>query len=517
LIAWLAAVIVAAPPAAAVAGPDGFDHQLHEGRVVAAAGEPPPCERCHPVDGRGRPMTAPGHGACFGGACHGEHPSAAKKASGPVCRACHTQAVPGPGARAFYPPFDVAVDYGVVFPHDRHAAAGGCEGCHRAPGASQLLRSGVRPGTKGAAHGRCVGCHAAPARPAIAPMTRCTACHASIAGRVTTPHQVNGPYRVGALFSHSKHAARLGRLPAAARCLVCHEAASRAAGDEVPAPSMHTCEACHDGKQAFAARGPTCRRCHTEADRSVASPEVPLHRFDHRAHAARGLAKECGVCHGLDDKGLPRPASADHRPCADVGCHADDFRARQPRICGGCHVGAEPYRPLRADVPRPARTEFGVEYSHAGHAGRGEPRPCTSCHVGLAGGGPELRLGKGHASCTGQGCHNAGKGVTGAAPTLDACASCHVSGLLPGREALQERRAWSVTSRFHHARHQRDAAGAALPCEACHTDAPAAKTVREISPPTKPRCAPCHDGRVAFKMTGHGCARCHGKSSGALP
>jgi hypothetical protein len=34
-----------------------------------------------------------------------------------------------------------------------------------------------------------------------------------------------------------------------------------------------------------------------------------------------------------------------------------------------------------------------------------------------------------------------------------------------------------------------------------------------IETPPKKTCAPCHDGRTAFKMTGHGCARCHAKSS----
>jgi hypothetical protein len=338
-------------------------------------------------------------------------------------------------------------------------------------------------------------------------MGRCAACHAPIAGRVTTPHQLTGPYRVGSLFSHARHAGRLGKVAAAQRCLVCHEAASRAGGDEVAAPSMHVCETCHDGKQAFAARAPTCRRCHADADRSAASPDVPIRRFDHRAHAARGLALECAACHALDGDGRPRPASADHRPCADVGCHADDFRAREPRICGGCHVGIEPFRPLKADVARPVLTEFGVEYSHRAHAERGAPSACVGCHVGIAGGGPERRLGKGHASCAGERCHTAGK----AAPALDACGGCHALGLLPERDAAQEHRAWSIGPRFRHAGHEHDRAGTPLACEGCHPTAAGARTIREVAAPAKPSCAPCHDGRIAFKMTGHGCARCHGK------
>ena len=34
--------------------------------------------------------------------------------------------------------------------------------------------------------------------------------------------------------------------------------------------------------------------------------------------------------------------------------------------------------------------------------------------------------------------------------------------------------------------------------------------VDEPAPPAKAACARCHDGRSAFKLTGHACSRCHG-------
>jgi c(7)-type cytochrome triheme protein len=134
--------------------------------------------------------------------------------------------------------------------------------------------------------------------------------------------------------------------------------------------------------------------------------------------------------------------------------------------------------------------------------------------VGIAGGGPEVRLGKGHESCSGRACHAVSAKGGGSAPPLEACEGCHVPGLLPDRDADQTRRAWSVAARFRHATHATDRRapkGTPLPCEACHAEAARAATVREIAPPPKRRCAPCHEGRIAFKMTGHGCARCHGR------
>ena len=467
--------------------PDGFDHQIHEGRVIASAAEPPACETCHTIDKTGRPLAGPGHAACFRSGCHEKKP-------GEPCRACHAQVSPPPRARPFFPPFTLAPDYGVTFPHDKHVK--GCEDCHRVPGIA-----GPRP----AAHARCVGCHAKPAA-GVAPMSSCKACHARIAGRMVGPRQAAGAFRVGKLFSHAKHAGRMRSPDTAARCRVCHEAVTRVGGDDIPAPSMEVCETCHDGQHAFAARGPTCRRCHADADRATVAPQVPLAHFQHRAHAARGLALDCARCHALDANGAPRPASADHRPCADGGCHDAEFRALAPRICSGCHIGTEPFRALKADVPRNPTTEFGVEYSHAAHASRVE-RGCAACHTGIPA-GPELRLGKGHASCSGSGCHGV-KG--GPAPTFDACAACHETGLLPDRDEDQRERAWSVSTRFGHSRHQADKAGAPLACESCHAAVAGATTVAAVGAPPKAACAPCHDGRAAFKMTGHGCARCHGK------
>ena len=155
-----------------------------------------------------------------------------------------------------------------------------------------------------------------------------------------------------------------------------------------------------------------------------------------------------------------------------------------------CHVGTEPWRPLAADAPRRVRTELGVELSHATH----DVADCVRCHTGIPG-GPAMRLGAGHDSCGTAGCH---------AAKLSTCTGCHVPGLLAARDARRKEARWSVARRFRHETH-------ALACTTCHGDVPRAPTVAAIAPPPKATCAPCHDGTKAFKMTGHGCARCHGQ------
>jgi c(7)-type cytochrome triheme protein len=79
-----------------------------------------------------------------------------------------------------------------------------------------------------------------------------------------------------------------------------------------------------------------------------------------------------------------------------------------------------------------------------------------------------------------------------------------VLGLLPERDKRRVDDQWSVAAAFRHDAHPGD-------CTACHASAAAARAVDVIETPQKPACAPCHDGSRSFKMTGHGCARCHQK------
>jgi c(7)-type cytochrome triheme protein len=198
---------------------------------------------------------------------------------------------------------------------------------------------------------------------------------------------------------------------------------------------------------------------------------------------------ECTACHGLDRRGEATPPG--HAACA--GCHADDFGAAQPKICGACHIAAEPFRTLIADREPPPETEFGARLSHALHDGA-----CTGCHDTRSS-ERELRPPRGHAACAA--CHQL------VPPTLDDCLGCHAIGGAAARTRDRLAAPWSVRARFRHAPHTNAA------CTDCHAGVPAARTMTDVPAPEKRACAGCHDGGAAFKLTGTGCARCHGKTS----
>jgi hypothetical protein len=151
-------------------------------------------------------------------------------------------------------------------------------------------------------------------------------------------------------------------------------------------------------------------------------------------------------------------------------------------------------------------TEFGVEFSHRGHASGRSDETCATCHSGLRG-GPDRRLGQGHRACGDKACHGQGA----AAPPLAQCESCHREGLLSARDEHQAQERWSVLRFVHDGKHAEDKGGARLSCERCHVGASAAESIAAIASPKKNTCRPCHDGNTAFKMTGHSCGRCHVK------
>jgi hypothetical protein len=69
---------------------------------------------------------------------------------------------------------------------------------------------------------------------------------------------------------------------------------------------------------------------------------------------------------------------------------------------------------------------------------------------------------------------------------------------------------WSVADSFEHAQHRVDPRRKQdLPCGSCHRDV--ARQARPSRPPNA-SCVGCHDGKTAFKVTGHGCRRCHSGS-----
>jgi c(7)-type cytochrome triheme protein len=492
-LGWLAAACVAIVASAASAdGPRttaiGFDHGVHDRDLVVSGAESLPCVRCHALRA-GRLIGKPGHGACFG-ACHGASPSTAKvtdPARVKVCLACHAEAAfaaAGAGKLAVqYPPYTIDPDFGMALGHKQHRAIA-CTQCHAPTG-------GKSPG---APHERCIACHDGSNQSGRGPaMTACGGCHPPASGRPQPPELAIPRNTVTATFSHAKHAARGG---GGKDCATCHAPIRETDDTELPRPTAQTCAiaGCHDGKQAFAGTA-SCTRCHATAPTDRFDVERPTARFVHTGVHQKALdTTPCIGCHAVSPQG--EIAVAGHAACAE--CHAADFGARKPKICGACHNATEPWRHLVADRAPPAVTEFGATLDHQKH-----PETCTGCHK-LTTQTTQLRTPRGHGACTGKACHALGSGPT---PKLDACAGCHRLGLSATRTAQRTSAAWSVRARFDHAPHTK-VDDRELACTTCHV-ALGAPTVLELAAPTKATCAPCHDGKTAFKVTGTQCVRCH--------
>ncbi|HET7503714.1 MAG TPA: cytochrome c3 family protein [Kofleriaceae bacterium] len=478
----------AAPPGPGAPAPStravGFEHTLHDRDVVVRGSDSLACTRCHAMRG-GALVGRPGHAACFG-ACHGPAPRAGERPGErlAVCTACHPEAAivaaQGAAPAVHYPPYTLEPNFALTVGHKRHAGVP-CATCH----------AGARP----APHRRCAGCHDGSGAQGRGPaMTACTGCHTPGAGAPLPPAIIDAEINVRAVFGkagHARHAARGGD---GARCLVCHRAIVETDDNRLPAPDAATCAAarCHDGTAAFAITA-SCTRCHVDPNQPGFKVERPAERYSHRVHAQVTLP--CAACHPLTRTG--EVSVTGHAPCAT--CHADDFGLRQPRICGACHNGTEPWRALVADRGPPDRTEFGATLDHERHGG-----PCTRCHA-LTTPAVQLRPPRGHRACTGKACHAV---AGGPAPRLAECERCHRPGLALDRQVARLGAPWSVRTRFDHASHARAGAASALACAACHVDLHAADVTALPTPP-KGTCAPCHDGATAFKLTGTTCTRCH--------
>ena len=440
-----------APRATAV----GFDHLVHT-RDVDVAGQPAiACTRCHTVAASGQLAGKPGHDACFGGGCHDTAP--ARPRAGAVialaperlrlCTTCHAEKdlrAPFAGAlRVPYPPYAIEQDFSVPFGHKTHAAQA-CASCH--------------PRTSVAPHARCAGCHdgAAGHGPAMA---ACSTCHIPAIGKPQPPELAALHDTVDVAFSHPKHAKR-SKLGGA--CATCHAAITTTDAMELPRPTAHECatSGCHDGTAAFAVTD-ACSRCHTQVPERYTVVR-PTARFAHAGVHASAMQQPCATCHPIVNGEVVR---AGHAACA--GCHADDFGAREPAICGACHLATEPWRHLVADALPTPTTEFGAVMDHATHA-----QPCRACHT-LRTESAQLRPSRGHAACSGNGCHARGNGP---APQLTDCATCHRLGLVSDRLAARANDPWSTRAAFDHGAHMRDTAGAELACTACHSRSPAASS-----------------------------------------
>lgn len=454
--------------------PIGFSHEAHDDAAKAKAIK---CTGCHQIR-NGLLVGKPDHATCFGD-CHGPPPTRepvdAKRIA--LCVPCHAEsalATPKnrPALAAKYPPYSFKPDHALQLGHQTHKDIA-CGQCHE---------------KKGVAHKRCVGCHDGVK---AKPMNECVHCHTRGTGE--RPQLAEGDLRVARAFSHGRHATR----GAAKQCATCHPGIADTNSLVLPRPEAPSCAVtgCHDGQPTFGITL-TCRKCHQDVPTTKFDVARPDKRFSHvhPKHVEANLP--CAACHSFAKAG--EIVVAGHAACVD--CHADDFTKRKPKYCGACHNGTEPWRPLVADRLPPETSEFGATLDHGKHL----QRACTTCHS-LATGRVELRAPRGHSACTSSGCHAI---AGGPAPQLGQCETCHKVGFATQRERTRLGAAWSVRATFSHASHRTTTGGAEVACTRCHTDLTSA-SVLSLAVPTKAACADCHDGGIAFKVTGTKCTRCH--------
>jgi c(7)-type cytochrome triheme protein len=470
----------------------GFDHMVHDRNLDVKGVGILPCARCH-TEVKGKLVGKPGHAACFG-QCHGPAPMAPKRGTKlgldeertKLCSACHDAALlqkPFTKLPARYPPYTEEQDFNIAFGHKQHASAA-CTACH------DLRANPPKPAT----HQRCLGCHdGSGTQGKAAAMSNCASCHPRAVGKPQPPELAALRDSVAATFSHQKHASRSA---AGKDCATCHSAIKGTDDIELPRPKQADCATagCHDGKAAFATTI-ACTRCHTTApDRFEV--KRPTERFTHiGSHIDAVKNRACNACHPLTPRGEIQIAG--HTACTD--CHAQDFAERSPRICGACHNASEPWRKLVADRALPERTEFGAMIDHDKHR-----LECSTCHK-LRTTASQLRTPRGHSACIGSGCHEA---KAGPAPRFETCDGCHRLGLLSERENARGFASWSVRRRFDHRKHEKTRDNTAIACTACHVQM--SGKLADLATPKKSACLPCHDdGKVAFKLTGTTCGRCH--------
>lgn len=486
----LIAVVAAGAGAARAAESRGLDHRAHRARMQAAGSPGSGCADCHAIDPAGRLRRSPDHKTCFA-RCHAPAPPPRRRGRPypvdagrrPLCLVCHAAAdldaaiAGGRDKLAASRGAASRADYRLTMSHESHAAAG-CADCHK-------LGRTSRP------HERCRGCHARAPVAGKLPMSGCDRCHRPARPNSRGLGSEPSPYTTRETFSHQRHAPRV-QAARLAPCVSCHAGLDKLAGNKVPRPRKSACVTCHDGKTAFSTVAARCRDCHRRAQIPIGELSAASARYDHSAHDQIA----CVDCH--PGGGSFDPAVG-HTLCASSSCHGDDFDDRLPTLCRSCHLSNEPWLKQHVDPPVRGLGDFGVRFDHLSHRSRSE-RACAGCHVGDPD-GPDVGLTTGHVGCAGPNCHDANK------PAMSSCADCHALGARARRQRIAGERRWSVRRAFRHASHGKTPAGTSVACSRCHARA----TVRDAAMPRprKATCLGCHDGKTAFKTTGHGCRRCH--------
>jgi hypothetical protein len=250
---------------------------------------------------------------------------------------------------------------------------------------------------------------------------------------------------------------------------------------------------------------------------------VDTDRFPHGLHTSdkprirgwQGRGLGCTDCHEAEAVRagrVARPGTNKHAPCDD--CHADEFYKPPGKLCRVCHVSVDPFTkggsPLQPYPERGATQTLAATFSHRLHLDYGKMESaagahvaCTDCHDRDATREPIL---PGHKQCAR--CHETAAKVK-AVLGMATCAGCH-----PMRDIdLDVRGRIFITAdlRFHHANHEKERSGAAVPCQTCHTNVREAASRGEMMVPAMERCAQCHEdsARTPDRVSMRNCNVCH--------
>ncbi len=247
-----APVAPVAPVAAA-----GFSHTVHKNRNVDISA----CATCHQVESNGNVLPSgmsKDHKPCANSGCHErEFFSRTTK----ICTTCHvaTASLVVPWKKPAMTTLRPAqTEMPGPMNHAVHVAAAGANAGNTACLSCHGDKFTNAPAPQG--HAACAKCHAKPAAASTPAMSNCQACHQL--GAASTARAVSA-WSVAANFAHTSHSRDPQRAGAAPNCSECHASVVRATSlANVAAPTMQSCDRCHNGREAFKTTGFDCARCH---------------------------------------------------------------------------------------------------------------------------------------------------------------------------------------------------------------------------------------------------------------
>ncbi len=273
-----------APTIASDATP-GFSHAVHQNRGVDMTA----CGSCHQVESNGQ-VAAPGmnkdHKPCADSGCH-EREFYTRSTT--ICTVCHAASavaiVPWkkPAMTKVRPLYN---ELPSPMNHAVHVAAAGANASNSACVSCHGDKFANSPAPQG--HDACATCHIKPVTASAPMMSNCKACHQlSVAGSAaasgtpttTAPDQQVSAWSVAGNFAHTSHSRDPQKAGVAPNCTECHAGVVRATTlRSITAPTMQSCDRCHNGRDAFKTTGFDCVRCHgkTSTTHTVPGPAAIL-------------------------------------------------------------------------------------------------------------------------------------------------------------------------------------------------------------------------------------------------